>query len=51
VEKLGDPEMKVQAGSSRRGWENVNRLYVKEIRQEVWADYVWFLIGKGGRLL
>jgi hypothetical protein len=44
-------KMKRQVGSSRRGWEDINRLYVKEIRQEVWADYVWVLIGTGGRLL
>jgi len=44
-------KMKRQVGRSRRGWEDINRLYVKEIRQEVWADCVWFLIGKGSRLL
>jgi hypothetical protein len=44
-------KMKRGVGSSRRGWEDMNRLYVEEIRQEVWTDYVWFLIGTGGRLL
>ena len=44
-------KMKRQVGSSGRGWDDINRLYVKEIRQEVWTDYVWCLIGTGGRLL
>jgi len=44
-------KMKRQVGRSRRGWEDINRLYVKEIRQEVWADCVWFLIGTGSRRL
>ena len=43
--------MKRQVGSSRRRCEDINRLHVKEIRQEVWAVYVWILIGTGGRLL
>jgi len=42
---------KRQVGRSRRGWEDINRLYVEEIRQEVWADCVWFLIQTGRRLL
>jgi hypothetical protein len=49
--RWGTLRMKRQVGSSRRGWEDINRLYVKEIRQEVWADYVRFFIGKDGRLL
>ena len=35
-------KMKRQVGSSRRGWEDMNRLFVKDIRQEVgWLRLVF----------
>jgi hypothetical protein len=39
-----------QLGSSRRGWEYSSRLCLKEIRREIWSDYVWVLIGTSDRL-
>jgi hypothetical protein len=49
----GKPEEKGPLGITRRGWEDNNRMYIREIGWGggVWTGFIWLRIGTSGGLL
>lgn len=47
----GKPEGEKPLGGPRHRWENNIKMNFKQVGGKMWAQFIWFRIGVGGRCL